>query len=107
MTADLMGLAPDGASDPLSPDRVAPLVTYLASPEAERINGEVFVVHGDLVAVLAPPTVRASYRAGTGNGTWTADGLHAALGGLTSGDRPGFACEDTLALAEATIGFET
>jgi 3-oxoacyl-[acyl-carrier protein] reductase len=105
MTADLMGPAPEsGADDPLSPDRVAPLVTYLASPQADGINGEVFVVHGDMVAVLAPPTVRASYR--TADGTWSVDGLHEALGAMSTSDKPGFACEDTLALAESTIGFQ-
>ena len=103
MTADLMGPAPDAGTDPLSPDRVAPLVTYLASPQADGINGEVFVVHGDMVAVLAPPTVRASFR--TADGTWSVDGLHEALGDLSTSDKPGFACEDTLALAESTIGF--
>jgi len=33
MTAHVFGEAPDGA-DPLSPDQVAPLVAYLASPAA-------------------------------------------------------------------------
>jgi 3-oxoacyl-[acyl-carrier protein] reductase len=102
MTADLMGPAPV-ENDPLSPARVAPLVTYLASPAADGVNGEVFVVHGDVVAVLAAPTVRASFRAG--NGTWTQDELAAALAGQFDPAKPGFACEDTLALADATIGF--
>ena len=30
---------------------MTPLVTYLASPAAMRINGEVFVVHGGVAAV--------------------------------------------------------
>jgi NAD(P)-dependent dehydrogenase (short-subunit alcohol dehydrogenase family) len=107
MTAELMGPPPTDAADPMSPDRVVPLVTYLASPAAEPITGEVFVVHGDVVAVLAPPTVRASFRAGTDDGAWTVDGLHAALGDLAAGGKPGFACEATLALADATIGFDT
>src|SRR2546430_12621899 len=45
-----------------APERVVPLVAYLAGPDAERVTGEVFVVHGDVVAVLAPPAVRASFR---------------------------------------------
>ncbi len=44
MTAAVFGEAPAGA-DPLSVDQVTPLVTYLASPAADRINGQVFVVH--------------------------------------------------------------
>jgi 3-oxoacyl-[acyl-carrier protein] reductase len=104
MTAALMGPAPD-ADDPLSPARVAPLVTYLAGPSAERINGEVFVVHGDVVAVLAPPTVRASFRAAAG--LWTQDGLDAAFAGQFDGGKPGFACEETMALADSTFGFRS
>ena len=46
MTGDLMGAAPADGPDPLDAQYVAPLVTYLASPAAENINGEVFVVHG-------------------------------------------------------------
>src|SRR5690348_1216799 len=78
MTADLMGPAPDG-TDPLSPDRVAPLVTYLASPAADGVNGEVFVVHGDVVAVLAAPTVRTTFRAAAG--MWTTSELAEAMKG--------------------------
>ena len=52
MTAELMGPPPDAAVDPLAPEHVAPLVVYLASPAAETINGEVFVVHGGVAAVM-------------------------------------------------------
>jgi NAD(P)-dependent dehydrogenase (short-subunit alcohol dehydrogenase family) len=103
MTAELMGPTPDGDGDPLSPAHVAPLVTYLASPAAGRINGEVFVVHGDVAAVLAPPTVRASFRTDT---AWSVQELHDSLGALFTEDppRPGFVCEDTLPLAASTFG---
>ena len=104
MTAELMGSTPDDGTDPLSPDHVAPLVTYLASPAAAGITGEVFVVHGDVAAVLAPPTVRASFRAL--DGAWSTEGLHDALGPLFVADppRPGFASEATLPLAASTFG---
>jgi 3-oxoacyl-[acyl-carrier protein] reductase len=108
MTADLMGPAPERA-DPLSPDRVAPLVVYLSGPAADRITGEVFVVHGDVAAVLDPPRLRASFRAGeygSADGTWSVEGLDKALGPLFTQDppHPGFACEATLPLADATFG---
>ncbi|MDQ1655851.1 MAG: hypothetical protein QOD41_934 [Cryptosporangiaceae bacterium] len=105
MTAGLMGPTPDGDADPLSPAHVAPLVTYLASPASARITGEVFVVHGDVAAVLAPPAVRASFRADSG-GTWSAGALHEAFAPLFLEDppRPGFACEATLPLAASTFG---
>jgi NAD(P)-dependent dehydrogenase (short-subunit alcohol dehydrogenase family) len=100
MTAQLMGPAPDGTVDPLSPDHVAPLVTYLAGPAGAAVNGEVFVIHGGVAAVLGPPTVRASFRTSDG-AAFTVDGLHAALGPLFTVDPPrtGFVCEETLALA--------
>ncbi len=79
MTAELMGPPPDGA-DPLAPEHVAPLVVYLASPAAETINGEVFVVHGGVAAVMDPPRVRSVFRAGTPDGMWTLDSVQAALG---------------------------
>jgi NAD(P)-dependent dehydrogenase (short-subunit alcohol dehydrogenase family) len=107
MTADLMGPVPDAAVDPLAPGHVAPLVVYLASPAAEAINGEVFVVHGGVAAVLAPPRVRATFRAESADGMWTLESVHEALSQtFAAGPRGvGFACEDTLALATETIGF--
>jgi NAD(P)-dependent dehydrogenase (short-subunit alcohol dehydrogenase family) len=110
MTAGLMGAAPDAAVDPLAPEHVAPLVVYLASPAAGEINGEVFVVHGGVAAVMDPPRVRATFRAadhGSADGTWTLDAVAGALAPLSAAATPaaGFACADTLALASETIGF--
>ena len=104
MTADLMGPPPAGdAVDPLAPEHVAPLVVYLASPAAEAINGEVFVVHGGVAAVMEPPRVRTVFRSDAPDGMWTLESVGRALAGLSSG--AGFMCEDTLALATETIGF--
>src|SRR5579859_1921620 len=127
MTEALMGPAPGGGVDPLAPEHVAPLVTYLASPAADGINGEVFVVHGGVAAVLDPPRMRTVFRAaehGSPDGMWTLGSVAAALGpafagpsaapaggtpGGVSGSATGsagFACEDTLSLADETIGFD-
>jgi NAD(P)-dependent dehydrogenase (short-subunit alcohol dehydrogenase family) len=105
MTGALMGAAPAGVPDPMSPERVAPLVTYLAGPTGGRFTGEVFVVHSDVVALLGPPTVRAVFRTVDGSG-WTVDSLDDVLSGLSTEDppRPGFLCEATLPLAPATFG---
>jgi 3-oxoacyl-[acyl-carrier protein] reductase len=108
MTAELMGPAPSDAADPLAPEHVAPLVVYLAGPAAETINGEVFVVHGGVAAVMDPPRVRSVYRAsGAPDGMWTLESVHAALGPSFAERAPsvGFLCEDTLELATETIGF--
>lgn len=66
MTQDVFP-APDGGPedfghpDPLAPERVAAFVAYLASPAAALINGQVFVVYGDVVALLAPATVERRF----------------------------------------------
>ena len=113
MTRDLMGGAPEGQLDPLAAEHVTPLVVYLASPAATGINGEVFVVHGGVAALMEPPRIRATFLAadhGSADGMWTLESVHQALGPAFA-DRPGeppaagFACEDTLALATETIGF--
>jgi 3-oxoacyl-[acyl-carrier protein] reductase len=111
MTIDLMGSAPDGdAPDPLAPEHVAPLVTYLAGPYAAGINGEVFVVHGGVAAVLNPPSIRAVFHADSADGMWTLESVQRALDPAFPAAEPtsvpGFACEETLALADETIGFE-
>ncbi len=102
MTAGLMGAAPDGATDPLAPEHVAPLVSYLASPAADQINGEVFVVHGGIAAVMEAPKLRAVFHADSATGMWTPESVAAALDGFTG---PGFASEASLVLADETIGF--
>src|SRR5579859_7619692 len=93
MTAALMGTAPDG-TDPLAPEHVAPLVSYLASPAADQINGEVFVVHGGIAAVMEAPKLKAVFHAaehGSQNGMWTPDSVAAALEGQFDGKGSGFA----------------
>lgn len=47
--------------DPLAPEHVAPLVGYLAAPAAERINGQLLVVHGGMVAIVERPRVQAKF----------------------------------------------
>jgi NAD(P)-dependent dehydrogenase (short-subunit alcohol dehydrogenase family) len=109
MLAGLMSPPPDDGPDPLAPEHVTPLVTYLASPAAERINGEVFVVHGGVAAVLNPPSLRAVFHADTPDGMWTLPAIHDALASefaASSPDSPGFACLDTMTLASETIGFD-
>lgn len=78
MTEQVFGAAPEGGIDPLSVDHVAPFVVYLASPAAEHISGQVFVVHGGMVALMAPPAVERRFD--TAHGTWTSDELSEQLG---------------------------
>jgi len=107
-----MGEPPDAGVDPVAPEHVAPLVVYLTSPAAAGINGEVFVVHGGVAAVMEPPRIRAVFLAGehgSADGMWSLETISRALGPMSgAGQQPpaaGFACEDTLSLAGETIGF--
>ncbi|MFI0479124.1 3-oxoacyl-ACP reductase [Actinomadura sp. 9N215] len=59
------GTSPGGL-DAMAPERVGTFVSYLASPASERISGQVFVVYGDMVALLAAPTVERKFTAADG-----------------------------------------
>jgi len=62
MTAEVFGEDTSGkAVDPYSADHVAPLVAYLAAPAADRINGQLFVVYGGMVALVAAPVVEERF----------------------------------------------
>lgn len=79
MTEDVFaGLArPDDGLDPLAPEHVAPLVGYLASPAAARINGQLLVVHGGMVAIVERPRIAAKFD--SKQETFTYDELDALL----------------------------
>ena len=68
---------PADALDPLAPEHVAPLVGYLASPAASRVNGQLLVVHGGMVAVVERPRVQAQFD--SKQETFTYDELDALL----------------------------
>lgn len=68
---------PDEGLDPLAPEHVAPLVGYLASPAASRVNGQLLVVHGGMVAVAERPRIQARFD--TKQDAFTYDELDALL----------------------------
>jgi NAD(P)-dependent dehydrogenase (short-subunit alcohol dehydrogenase family) len=66
MTADVFGDAPDvaaGEIDSLSPEHVVSLVRFLASPASDGVSGQVFIVYGPTVTLVAPPTVEQQFTA--------------------------------------------
>lgn len=88
MTADAFGAAEttDGELDALAPERVGTFVSYLASSASDEINGQVFVVYGDMVALLAPPTVEEKFTAK--DGTFTPEELESQLTSYFAGRDP-------------------
>jgi 3-oxoacyl-[acyl-carrier protein] reductase len=102
MTAGVFGTdVPHAGIDPLSVEHVAPLVAYLASPAAEDISGQVFVVYGGMVALLASPTVERRFDVDAADGTWTLDALDAQVGAYFADRDPArtFAAADVLNLS--------
>jgi 3-oxoacyl-[acyl-carrier protein] reductase len=82
MTADVFGDAPeldDGEVDGLSPEHVVTLVRFLASPAAEHVNGQVFIVYGPSVTLVAAPVAEHQFTAE--GSAWTPAALTNTLAG--------------------------
>ena len=66
MTADVFGESPElaeGQIDPLSPEHVVNLVRFLASPASQGVNGQLFIVYGPTVTLVAAPTAEHRFSA--------------------------------------------
>ena len=101
MTAGVFGEAgPGDGLDPLSVEHVAPLVAYLAAPAADAITGQVFVVYGGMVALIAAPTVERRFDVTSGESTWTPETLDGQLGAYFADRDPArnFGCSDVFSL---------
>lgn len=78
-TAEMFQPPADGGFHAFDPGNVAPLVGYLASPEADKISGEVMVVWGNEVSILQRPVLRDAIVNPKGAEKWDIEGLHSAL----------------------------
>lgn len=56
----------------LAPEMVAPMVAYLASDDAWNVNGQLFLVYADTVALMSHPVPRRTLHK---DGQWTVDEL--------------------------------
>jgi 3-oxoacyl-[acyl-carrier protein] reductase len=80
MTAEVFGEAPEGSEhdiDPLSPEHVVTLVRFLASPAADAVNGQLFIVYGPAVTLVAAPT--AEHRFSADGSAWAPHELSATM----------------------------
>ena len=90
MTADVFGEAPElaeGRTDSLSPEHVVSLVRFLASPASDAVNGQVFIVYGPTVTLLAAPTAERQFTADAD--AWAPAELSATLSKYFAGRDPG------------------
>jgi 3-oxoacyl-[acyl-carrier protein] reductase len=77
---------PEEGFDAFHPDNVAPLVGFLASPAAEKVTGQVFIVHGGMVQLL---TGARQDQRWDHEGGWTSEGLADTLGPVFAKRQPG------------------
>ncbi|WP_288813343.1 3-oxoacyl-ACP reductase [uncultured Gordonia sp.] len=87
MTAAVFGDAPTDGVDPLDPEHVVRLVTYLAGPDSDAVTGQVFVVYGPKVTLMAAPTVDEVFVAE--GDAWSAEDLAKTLTGHFADRDPG------------------
>ena len=86
MTADVFGDAPelaDGEVDSLSPEHVVSLVRFLASPASDGVSGQVFIVYGPTVTLVAAPAVAQKFTAD--GDAWAPEELSGTLRGFFDG----------------------
>lgn len=88
MTAGVFGEAQlgEGEIDPLSPEHVVTLVRFLASPASAAVSGQVFVVYGPEVTLMAAPTVERKFSAD--GQAWDPAGLSDTLANYFAGRDP-------------------
>ncbi|HEX7826806.1 MAG TPA: 3-oxoacyl-ACP reductase [Mycobacterium sp.] len=99
MTADVFGAAPEleeGQVDALSPEHVVNLVRFLSSPAAEDVNGQLFIVYGPTVTLVAAPTAEKQFTADSD--AWAAADLDATLREYFAGRDPerGFSASELM-----------
>lgn len=87
MTAAVFGDAPTDGVDPLDPEHVVRLVSYLAGPGSDAVTGQVFVVYGPKVTLMAAPTVDEVFVAE--GDAWAAEDLAKTLTGHFADRDPG------------------
>jgi 3-oxoacyl-[acyl-carrier protein] reductase len=77
---------PEEGFDPWRPENIAPLVGYLASPDAGNVSGNVFVIWGKEIAVL--DSIRRAGEFQCGDDGWTHESVAENLNRFFEGKQP-------------------
>jgi 3-oxoacyl-[acyl-carrier protein] reductase len=84
-TLAAMFAKPEQGFDVYAPENVSPLVTWLASPAAERVSGYVLVVYGKQITLVSAPRLEPVFETET---PWTFDAVAAKLGPWFAAHQP-------------------
>jgi 3-oxoacyl-[acyl-carrier protein] reductase len=84
-TLAAMFAKPETGFDVYAPEHVAPLVGFLASPEAANVSGHVLVVYGRDITLVRAPTLDPTF---TTEDHWTTTEVAAKLGPWFAAHRP-------------------
>ena len=89
---------PAEGMDPLAVEHVSPLVAFLASPAADKVNGQLFVVHGGMVLLMRRPVVEERWD--SAQETFTVSELEAGVGSYfeTKASGEGFSATEVLSM---------
>jgi 3-oxoacyl-[acyl-carrier protein] reductase len=86
MTESLGGFdAKDGDFDVFATENVSPLVAFLGSPQAEKVSGQLFIVWGRQISVVAGPTVDKAFETPE---QWTPENVSEQLVPFYEGRKP-------------------
>jgi 3-oxoacyl-[acyl-carrier protein] reductase len=76
-TLAAMFAKPETGFDLYAPEHVAPLVGYLASPDAASVSGYVLVVYGKQITLVGAPKLGPAFET---DDAWTTERVSATLG---------------------------
>ena len=79
---------PEDGFDMFAPENVSPFVAWLASPSAQNVSGNVFIVWGKDITVMEPPKHGVTSHAADEEAGWTFEDVKAQMTKVFEGKEP-------------------